>query len=555
MLDNDEWVNSPFRLTNRDGDFEEARLFAHPGPLERFDSERRKKVCVVGGGIAGLVAAFELTELGHKVTLLEGSERFGGRILTHRFSDGTYGELGAMRIPENHLCVDHYVKEFGLPYRTFVPRNLEAWFLLRETKERRKDWPNIVSKYDVRPHRSDSPDTLLAYVVDAVKATFVLSDAEIWGQFANRLNSSNLRLLEKETLGQFLSRVFGSGPLLTDEEWEYVGRTTNHLWIEQTPLLHWLREGEILDHTGKYELVGGMDRLTEAFVTRLTNSPHSRIHLQSQVKQIALSDPDVQVRWFSDGLGIQSEDFDFVICAIPGAATLRIEFDPALPKVKREALSNLSYVSAGKTLMHCSVRHWELFDRIFGGNSVTDLPHQQSWYPSDNASARFGHDDDPGDGVGTPTRLGSFADRVRSPDMDAYWDGVDEDVSRGPGVFLAAYLWGTNARRFASLNDEERTELIVASVQRVHRDNEKYLDRDPVHWSWDEQSSPGGGAFAFFKSGEQRRYQEGLCLPLADARWQNRVFFAGEHIGIAHGWIQSAIQTALSAAISIAGSP
>ena len=58
-----------------------------------------KHVVILGAGIAGLVAAYELQQLGHIATILEGSERVGGRILTHRFKDGSYNELGAMRVP------------------------------------------------------------------------------------------------------------------------------------------------------------------------------------------------------------------------------------------------------------------------------------------------------------------------------------------------------------------------------------------------------------------------------------------------------------------------
>jgi monoamine oxidase len=78
--------------------------------------------------MAGLVAAYELSKLGHDVTVLEARTRPGGRVHTLRepFSDGLYAEAGAARIPANHDLTLKYVKEFGLPLEPFYPRQLRA---------------------------------------------------------------------------------------------------------------------------------------------------------------------------------------------------------------------------------------------------------------------------------------------------------------------------------------------------------------------------------------------------------------------------------------------
>ncbi len=63
-----------------------------------------KKVIILGAGMSGLVAAYELTQLGHEVVILEARMRPGGRVHTlhEPFSDGLYAEAGAARIPDNH---------------------------------------------------------------------------------------------------------------------------------------------------------------------------------------------------------------------------------------------------------------------------------------------------------------------------------------------------------------------------------------------------------------------------------------------------------------------
>jgi monoamine oxidase len=88
----------------------------------RASSSAPRRVVVLGAGLAGLTAGYELTRVGHEVTLLEAQERPGGRVLTLRtFDEGLYADAGAARIPESHEWTLRYVKEFGLRLLPFYP--------------------------------------------------------------------------------------------------------------------------------------------------------------------------------------------------------------------------------------------------------------------------------------------------------------------------------------------------------------------------------------------------------------------------------------------------
>src|SRR5215218_5686877 len=69
---------------------------AAPQPASPAPQGPRRRVLVVGAGLAGLAAAYELTQAGHEVTVLEARSRAGGRVQTLRepFADGLYVEAG-----------------------------------------------------------------------------------------------------------------------------------------------------------------------------------------------------------------------------------------------------------------------------------------------------------------------------------------------------------------------------------------------------------------------------------------------------------------------------
>jgi tryptophan 2-monooxygenase len=91
-------------------------LEANNGQLGPPGSLTGKSVCVVGAGMAGLLATYLLDQQGANVTVYEASQQIGGRVRSIHPVDGDAAvfEMGAMRVPPSEQLFNFYADQFGL---------------------------------------------------------------------------------------------------------------------------------------------------------------------------------------------------------------------------------------------------------------------------------------------------------------------------------------------------------------------------------------------------------------------------------------------------------
>ncbi|MEP6830382.1 MAG: FAD-dependent oxidoreductase, partial [Rhizomicrobium sp.] len=113
------------------------------GPITLSGDAKGKSVLILGAGIAGMVAAYEMRKAGYKVKILEYNGRPGGRnwSLTAgdsytdiggntqqvQFEKGLYFNPGPWRLPYHHQGILHYCKMLNVPLESFVMDNNSAY--------------------------------------------------------------------------------------------------------------------------------------------------------------------------------------------------------------------------------------------------------------------------------------------------------------------------------------------------------------------------------------------------------------------------------------------
>lgn len=249
-----------------------------------------------------------------------------------------------------------------------------------------------------------------------------------------------------------------------------------------------------------FEVTDGFEHLTSSFYQLL----NATILLKSKVKLINQSgggNVTVTYQDWHDSGSPASLTVDYVLVTPTAKATLFIDFQPPLSGDKMEALRSVHYASSTKVVLSFSQRFWEK-EGIRGGKSITDRPSRFIYYPSHAF---------PGTAA---------------------------------GALLASYTCSDDSTLFQGMNDDELMAVVLEDLVKIHGARIRPLWTGGLvkKWGLDPYSL---GAFALFTPYQQGQYAGELFQS------EGRVHFAGEHTATPHGWIETAMKSALRAARNI----
>ena len=470
-----------------------------------------KDVVVLGAGVAGLAAAYELRSLGYNVVaVLEAQTRVGGRVLTLRdgFANGQYGEAGATRIPSDHNFTLGYAKQFGLELREFIGST--STYYVRGKKFQHTDgdpWPA-----DVFPGLAAAFNTPASGDAGAggKGPDSIVLDFEALDRFGTQKDVLDPSwptgdILRYDAMGiedyirAVIANASDAGTSLADDV-ILLDRVINGMELPTDGALYWLM-ADVADAAWDqtYAIKGGNDQLPSAFAKALG----PLVQLDSKVTAIAQDGKTVTVTYTKGGQA-KTITADYCVCSLPFTIVRRLDLSAArFTADKMELIDNLSYQPVGRCFLQTNTRFWQKA-------------------PYGNKGLKV-------------ARTDTFVERQ--------WESTA--VQDGDNGILLAYLQAANGVLFGQQPEAARMDYVKNGIAAYWPEITTEF-KQGVSKAWQEDPFVGG-AWAFYKPGEM-----GKWFPLAKLR-QGHVHFCGEHTSVWSGWMQGSFESAGRVIREIAG--
>lgn len=467
--------------------------------------QKGKRITILGAGIAGLVAAYELERMGHEVDIMEGSPRIGGRVWTHRFGnepDAPYAELGAMRIPSEHQHTLHYVSEMGLDDKlckfVTVFEEQNAFMNIHGKIFRMKDAPRIFTeRYQgiFTDSRYSQKTRLFAAWLKTIVDT--ISPGNLRESLEQDLKSHLMDELERLDLEPYFSsdgETIDLQAFIKDNP-SFRARCSKALDMFLSDIL-------VETSHDLLQLQGGMDQL----IQRLVASIKAPIQCNQKIVALRVRQDQVELDYLENGQ-LHTRICDYVLCTIPFSVLRKMELS-GFDSRKLDSIHNTIYCPATKVAFHTQQPFWEK-QGINGGASFSGDGVRQTYYPSVKFNPLCG------------------------------------------STMLASYTIGDDAKRLGMMSEQERHAYVKNVVSLVHPELQTpgmVVDVASIAWGNEEWSA--GGCTVHWSDDMSDESNHTISY-LEAARPQNTLFFAGEHCSKYPAWLQGSIESALEALYDI----
>lgn len=471
-------------------------------PPSLVGNSNGKRVLILGAGLSGMTAAYELAQRGYDCQILEARPFAGGRCQSARkgftttevdgqtrtceFDEGQYFNHGPWRLPSFHYALFHYIRKFAIPMEIMVQENDNGYLQFDQA-----DGPLAGRRFRKRAVKADMrgyTSELLAKLTDqgALNNEFTNRDREQLTDYLVREGFLDARDLSyKGTIHRGYAEKFDpmgvnepSTPLAFKE-------------VLQSGLGNSFQGVPTIDHpTTMYQAVGGMDEIARAFEREVGD----KITYNAEVQELRQNDTGVTVPYRNTSTGeTRVATADYCITTIPLGILAKLPTD--LSERCKEAMVAPGKMTVGKLSLQMNRRFWEEDDDIYGGSSTRGIVGHTVIYPS----------------------YGYFGKK---------------------GVIQSAYAFGRAAATLGELSLEEQVEQAIERTEPIHPGQfRKHYDGKAFSIAWHRTRYTEAGWSAWSPPAREQ-HQPVLREP------HGRVYFSGDYLSSLSGWQVGAIESA-----------
>lgn len=331
----------------------------------RNDSD---KVVILGAGLAGLTAAYELKKNRVPFRVFEGSTRYGGRAWTLKGLNvsSQYADIGGEKIEPDHAAIQTLAKELKVPLEEVSPSPAFSWYHNgRMTSE--KEW---------RTKQQALIQLFVKVSNEAYGPTPQILSFQSKDQFPKAL------LLDQMTVTELLARLQSQ---MDQSQHKFLEQLVRFEWgaepsqISALHLVHWVRD-VLRVHNGKsFRVSGGTSILTQALFDRVAGVlPERVMKFGHQLTAIRRDESGLRLIFKSPNGEVEIRT-QKVICALPSNILAQIDgweriemAEHTRQRIKAQALGSHSKVVVG-----FKERFWRTTNSLSrGGVWLTDLESQ-----------------------------------------------------------------------------------------------------------------------------------------------------------------------------------
>lgn len=343
----------------------------------------KAKVLILGGGLSGLVTAYELGKLGYDFQVLEARERVGGLQWTVRkgathtepggdqqvctFDEGQYVNVGPWRIPHSHHAVLDYCKQLDVPLQVFL-NEADASYFFYEGNGAGPLSNQRVRLREVKADLAGQVNELLIKAIDQQKLDLALTP-EDQKRLTNYLVNQGYLDSTTRSYKAFANRGEGDPHQLAQ--------------LLQAGFGNRLRSVPAIEGTTAapmFQPVGGMDQIAKGFQRAIGPK---RLTFHADIQSVHQSDTGVKVVYLDTKSGKKVEtSADYVVVSMP--LNIVAGLDINVSSEMMAAIKAVPYSNSAKVGLAMKRRFWEEDDGIYGGHLYSNLPLGEFSYPSND---------------------------------------------------------------------------------------------------------------------------------------------------------------------------